>query len=411
MGAGRFVDEAKSTNGMSGPGNRFKRSKSLSRFNRCSCHPQQWGLKKGLRRGRRRGDKEIIEEEVIALTNEKYDEDTGYKMDLRDIGFYTLSDNRCKNSSEHSTMKRCEMVITEYCNFNCRYCRGINPIVWEGSKLKQMSLDAIKRGIDYWCQDGPVENIRFSGGEPTLHKDIREVIRYTASKGIKRIAISTNGSNDIALYRELVELGANDFSISLDGCCAEDVDFMAGGVKGAFEKVANSIRELSKLTYVTVGVVLTPDNIQRMIDTIMFADSLGVSDIRIIPSAQWNKKLDELDGIPQKILDKYPILKYRVQNFMNGLHVRGMHEGDSPMCGIALDDSVIAGGWHFPCIISLREGIAPIGKVGPNMRQERKEWMLTHNCLNDPICRGSCLDCIVQYNNKFAKWHPEFSNE
>lgn len=46
---------------MTGP---KKNSKSLSRFNRCTCHPQQWGLKKGLRRGRRRLDRLVIEEQL-----------------------------------------------------------------------------------------------------------------------------------------------------------------------------------------------------------------------------------------------------------------------------------------------------------------------------------------------------------
>ena len=60
---------------------------------------------------------------------------------------------------------------------------------------------------------------------------------------------------------------------------------MAGQVEGSWEKVINAISELSKLTYVTVGVVLTPENIDKTIDTIRFAHSLGVSDIRIISAA------------------------------------------------------------------------------------------------------------------------------
>lgn len=33
---------------------------ALSRLNTCTCHPCQWGLKKGLRRARRRLDKDIV---------------------------------------------------------------------------------------------------------------------------------------------------------------------------------------------------------------------------------------------------------------------------------------------------------------------------------------------------------------
>jgi cyclic pyranopterin phosphate synthase len=206
--------------------------------------------------------------------------------DLKNIGFYSLSDERAKNSSETSQMKRCEMIITEYCNFKCPYCRGLKDWIYGDRKLKMLSLEEVKRNIDFWCEPLPLENIRFSGGEPTLHPNIVEIVSYAKSKGINRIAISTNGSNKSSLYFKLVEAGCNDFSISLDACCADDGDKMSGGVVGSFDKVIENIRYISKLTYVTVGVVLTKDNVQRTIDTIKFADSLGVSDIRIISASQ-----------------------------------------------------------------------------------------------------------------------------
>mgnify|MGYP005861889185 FL=1 len=50
--------------------------------------------------------------------------------DLNKIGFYSLSDDRVRNTSETSQMKRCEMIITEYCNFNCPYCRGLKSEIY-----------------------------------------------------------------------------------------------------------------------------------------------------------------------------------------------------------------------------------------------------------------------------------------
>ena len=221
--------------------------------------------------------------------------------DIKSIGFYTLSNERAQNASETSGMKRCEMIITEYCNFSCPYCRGLKPEIYGDRVVKKLSLDEIKTNIDYWCENEPLENIRFSGGEPTLHPQIREVIAYSKEKGIKRIAISTNGSNKMELYRELIELGANDFSISLDACCAADGDKLSGGVKGSWNIVIENIREISKLTYVTVGVVLTPTNIDSTIETIKFAHELGVADIRIISAAQYNKAIPRLHEVSDEI--------------------------------------------------------------------------------------------------------------
>ena len=296
--------------------------------------------------------------------------------DLKNIGFYSLSDERCLNTSETSQMKRCELIITEYCNFKCPYCRGLKDWVYGDRKLKMLSLEEIKKIVDLWCEPLPLENIRLSGGEPTLHPDIVEIVKYCKSKGIKRIALSTNGSNKSDLYYKLVEAGANDFSISLDACCADDGDKMSGGIIGSFDKVVENIRFISKLTYVTVGVVLTPENVQRTIDTIKLADSLGVSDIRIISAAQWDQPIEALGEVPEELMNKYPILKYRVNHFKNGINVRGIKSNDSHICGLMLDDSIIAGNYVFKCVIHLREGGKPVCEVGPNMRKERLKYLL-----------------------------------
>lgn len=319
---------------------------------------------------------------------------------MKKIGFYTLSDERCRNVSIKSKMMRCELIITEYCNFSCPYCRGLNPEIYGNRKIKELSLNEIKKCIDYWCENEPLENIRFSGGEPTLHKDIVEIVDYAHYKGIKRIALSTNGSNHTQLYCELIDAGVNDFSISLDSCCAEDGEKMSGGVKGSWYIVTRNIEDLSKLTYVTVGVVLTPDNIDRTIDTIRFAHKLGVADIRIISAAQYNKPIPRLHEVEQEILDAHPILKYRINHFAEGINVRGMKKTDSKRCALALDDSIVAGDFHFPCVIAMREGAKPIGKVGPNMRNERLEWFKNHNCFEDDICKNNCLDICIQHNNR-----------
>jgi MoaA/NifB/PqqE/SkfB family radical SAM enzyme len=330
-------------------------------------------------------------------------------MKLEDIGFYSLYDERVKNLSLTSQMKRAEIILIEKCNFSCPYCRGLKPEVYGDRKLKQLSLDEIKQNIDYWCENQPLENIRFSGGEPTLHKDIIEIISYAKNKGIKHIAISTNGSNKTELYKQLIDAGCNDFSISLDACCASDGDKMAGHIKGSWDKVVNNIEILSKLTYVTVGVVLTLENIDSCIETIRFAHNLGVGDIRIISAAQMSDilKFAKLNEIEQDILESHPILRYRINNFLNGIEVRGLKITDSNKCPLVLDDSIIAGNAHYPCVIAMREGANPIGKVGPNMRQERYEWYKNHNTHKDEICNKNCLDVCSTYSNRVRDLRPE----
>ena len=326
-------------------------------------------------------------------------------MDLKEIGFYTLSDERCRTTSQSSQMQRCEMIITEYCNFKCPYCRGLDSGIYGQRKIKELSFDEVKHNIDLWCIGLPLKNIRFSGGEPTLHSDIIGIIAYAKSKGIERIAISTNGSNKIELYKKLIGAGCNDFSISLDACCADDGDKMAGGVSGAWNKVVKNIEVISRMTYATVGVVLTPENIDKTIETIRFAHKLGVADIRIISAAQWNSPIPRLNEVEGEIIETHPILKYRIRHFAEGRNVRGIAISDTNKCALVLDDSVIAGDFHFPCVIYMREKGNPIGRVSELMRLDRIEWFKSHDCHKDNICKNNCLDVCIDYNNKYRDLH------
>lgn len=319
-------------------------------------------------------------------------------MKLENIGFYTLNDDRAKTASIDSQLMRCELILTDSCNFNCPYCRGLRQDL-KGT----IPFERAKYIVDLWVKDN-LKNIRFSGGEPTLYKHLVDLVRYTRLKGVERIAISTNGFADTKLYMELIDAGVNDFSISLDACCSALGDMMSGGISGSWEKVVANIREISKHTYVTLGVVVTENTVGDLKNTIEFASSLGVADIRIISSAQYNQLLEVAKTISENVYEKYPILKYRIKNINNNRNVRGLTETDSHRCPLVLDDMAIAGEYHFPCIIYMREGGNPIGNVGANMRDERLEWMQRTDTHKDPICKKNCLDVCIDYNNRYEKF-------
>ncbi|HDY89285.1 MAG TPA: radical SAM protein [bacterium] len=320
-------------------------------------------------------------------------------MKLEDIGFYTLSDKRANNSSIKSPLWRCELILNESCNFKCGYCRGIRKDI--ATQLGEGTFET----LTYWIQDR-LQNIRFSGGEPTLYRELPELVALCKMHGVKRIAVSTNGSADRSKYQELIDCGVNDFSVSLDACCSSGCDKMSG-VENMWEKIIDNIRFISSQTYCTVGVVIDNNNINNFKYIISLADSLGVSDIRIIPSAQFNETLKVAENIPYSIIIKYPILKYRVDNILAGRHVRGIDSANHCKCWLAMDDMAVAGEYHFPCIIYMREHGDPIGKVNYEMRQDRMAWIKSHNPYQDPICSKNCLDVCVQYNKTCENYNDK----
>lgn len=324
-------------------------------------------------------------------------------MKLENIGFYTLSDKRAKEVSWESDLQRCELILTDRCNFNCTYCRGIKK-EYRGD----ISFEQAKEIIDIWTS-GKLKNIRFSGGEPTLWPYLLELVKYTkqTNKYIKHIALSTNGSASHDMYLKLHRAGINDFSISLDACCATTADMMAG-TKAKFEHISSIIYLLSKLTYVSVGVVLNENNIVELKGIIEYASKIGVSDIRIIPSAQYNK-INSFD-----FNTKYKILNYRLNNLKSGNTLRGLNNTDCNKCHLVKDDMAILHGNHFPCIIYMREQGKPIGNVyGKTLKEikkERKEWFENTDTHNNIICKNNCLDVCIEHNNKVNNYEIYYTS-
>ena len=317
---------------------------------------------------------------------------------LEDIGFYTLEDARAKHSSQTSPMWRCELILTDKCNFSCPYCRGLRQDC-SGVMPLNRALDV----LDWWGADG-LRNVRFSGGEPLMYPHLLDCVERANEYGCNHIAVSTNGSFAPEMYEKLMDAGVNDFSISLDACCSSDARRMSGG-KDIWERLVENIKQLAARTYVTVGVVVTPETLGELPAVVQFAHDLGVADIRIISAAQWDDVLTTAQKIPKSVLSAHPILNYRVNHIQQGRNVRGLQEGDENRCHLALDDSVIAGQYHFPCVIHMREGGDAIGLVGRNMRQERVAWSMEHDTHADPICKANCLDVFIDYNNRWGEFH------
>ena len=78
--------------------------------------------------------------------------------------------------------------ITGKCNLNCNICFAESP------SGDHVPLDVITSMIDaYISYEAEPELLQLSGGEPTLHPDILEIVKYAKDLGIQDVAVSTNG--------------------------------------------------------------------------------------------------------------------------------------------------------------------------------------------------------------------------
>jgi MoaA/NifB/PqqE/SkfB family radical SAM enzyme len=242
--------------------------------------------------------------------------------------------------------------------------------------------------------------VHLTGGEPTVRQDLIDIVRIIRDHGM-RVGLSTNGSRPTQRYLDLVDAGVELFSISLDTHeRARNAQF--AGVGGVFDQVVENIRVLSTKCYVSTGVVFNDNNIGQYREILEFISSLGVRDIRVGTDTRYNQVV-RFD-LPEALLARHPILRFRVNNFNAGLNMRGSALATTSRCHLVRDDLTIFGHDYYPCAVYARERGKPIGQFGPNNVQERADWFAQHDSHADPICQKFCMDFKCRFNDRVESY-------
>ncbi|HJH28758.1 MAG TPA: 12,18-didecarboxysiroheme deacetylase [Methanosarcinaceae archaeon] len=126
------------------------------------------------------------------------------------------------------------------CNLRCVHCYAQSKDVEYEDEL---TTEQGKELIDDLAEFGsPV--ILFSGGEPTMRKDLPELAEYAKFKGMRAV-ISTNGTLiDEKMAKVLKKIGLSYVGISLDGVRETNDKFR--GVPGAFDAAMRGLRNCMK---------------------------------------------------------------------------------------------------------------------------------------------------------------------
>jgi organic radical activating enzyme len=288
---------------------------------------------------------------------------------MKKTGFSEITDERLYYQGNDPWY--CEIAITGQCNFHCTYCNRFK---------NDINMDMLEAFI----LNNQFKHIQITGGEPSIHPDFQKIMNLCQKKTI-HLGLSTNGSAPIEIYKTC---GADMFSISLDDY---DVDILTKRGYQNPEYVISVIQELSKEYYVNIGLVVDSLNVGRIEDIIAYILALGVADIKLSISTK-----DDVTTVFSKDYFAYPILNYRVQNFKQGLPMRGF---PAKKCYIVKNDITIVGDSHYPCLVYFREGGNPIGKLSSKSILERIEWTKQHDCLRDPICSKYCMDFKCEFNH------------
>ncbi|GAB0175094.1 MAG: hypothetical protein HHAS10_09730 [Candidatus Altimarinota bacterium] len=160
--------------------------------------------------------------------------------------------------------------VVRICNQKCIFCA-------QPSNGRIESLKKIQERID-WYKDQGYEGIILNGGEPTLHKEIVNIIKYTAQKGIysKMISNGINFSN-AELAKACVDAGLKQIHISFHSYIPEvENNLMRGDVyEKQLKGLLNMLLHKNKID-VWVNIVMNQYTIRHLDKTVLFFLKLGV---------------------------------------------------------------------------------------------------------------------------------------
>lgn len=178
---------------------------------------------------------------MYATSPEKFSEDTAKDNSASDM----LIDSFGRL---HTYLR---ISLTERCNLRCQYCMPAEGV--ELTPTSQiLSQNEIVRLANLFVSSG-VDKIRLTGGEPTIRKDIEEIcLQLSNLKGLKTLAMTTNGITLARKLPKLKECGLNLVNISLDTLVPAKFEFMTR--RKGFERVMESINTAIDLGYNPVKV-------------------------------------------------------------------------------------------------------------------------------------------------------------
>lgn len=141
--------------------------------------------------------------------------------------------------------------LTERCNLRCQYCMPAEGVELTPTPMV-MSQNEIVRLASLFVHSG-VNKIRLTGGEPSIRKDIEEICSQLSNlKGLKTLAMTTNGLTLARKLPKLKESGLNLLNISLDTLVPAKFEFMTR--RKGHERVMESIYTAVDLGYNPVKV-------------------------------------------------------------------------------------------------------------------------------------------------------------
>jgi len=179
----------------------------------------------------------------------------------------------CAAHESHTALGN--IVLTNRCNLSCWYCFFYAK---EGEGIYEPDIEQIRKMLRSLRDRKPLgaDVVQLTGGEPTLRKDLIDIITLVKAEGFKHILVNTNGiklSQDADLAARIKEAGSTGnggiiLYMSFDGVTPKTNPKNYWEVPGVIENARKS-----KLNMVLVPTVIRGVNDHEVGDIVRFAAS------------------------------------------------------------------------------------------------------------------------------------------
>jgi len=170
-------------------------------------------------------------------------------------------------------MKRIDLKIGFQCNNRCRFCVQGNKRETSPNKSDREVGEILKKKVTTH------QGVVFTGGEPTIRKELIDWIKYAKKLGYKSIQVQTNGR--LLAYKDfcqaVIKAGANEFSPAIHGSNTKIHDYLTRA-EGSFRQTVQGIKNLRSLgQHIITNTVITRSNYKDLPNIAKLLVKLGVN--------------------------------------------------------------------------------------------------------------------------------------
>ena len=244
-----------------------------------------------------------------------------YKI-LKHVYKDTVRFEQLYNQNKSDTIIDVEIRVNWKCNARCAMCGLENYIENCNEERKtEMSYSQIEKLL-FDLKNMGFQGVTFSGGEPTLRKDMVQIIEFASKKCNMNVSLNTNGYLLETLVGEYIEAGLNNITISILSPDAAVNDRLMG-LRNGLAHTKKLISYINNIKNRKVNIYVNTVVLKQNIDTFhlfpKFLAKYAINNLNLSPTSiltEWDEWTATDSNLKPKI-EQIIVLKKKTIPYIN----------------------------------------------------------------------------------------------